>query len=95
MINKISKFWWKAVRVVFGVVFLIVFLPATLVTFLLLFTLAAWVALTGHILSGFIAVSEWLVEKTTPEDSAKVNEMGRKLKETYSKFQNFQNFEKF
>lgn len=92
MINKISKFWWKAVRVVFGVVFLIVFLLATLVTFLLLFTLAAWVALTGYILSGFIAVSEWLVEKTTPEDSAKVNEMGRKLKETYSKFSKFSKF---
>lgn len=86
MLNKISKFWWKTVRAIFGVVFLIAFLPATLVTFLMLFILAAWVALTGFILSGFIAVSEWLVEKTTPEDFAKVNEMGRKLKETYSKF---------
>lgn len=89
MLNKISKFWWKAVRAIFGVVFLIVFLPATLVTFLMLFILAAWVALTGVILSGFIAVSEWLVEKTTPEDFAKVNEMGWKLKEAYSKFSRF------
>lgn len=86
MLNKISKFWWKAVRAIFGVVFLIAFLPATLVTFLMLFILAAWVAVTGVILSGFIAASEWLVEKTTPEDFAKVNGMGRKLKETYSKF---------